>query len=154
VPLPVAGGPGATVVAAAAVEVEVAVAAGVVAVAVGVAVDVGVLVAGVVAVAVVVVAVAVVVVAVAVVCCATITVPTMAVPWTVQWYGNVPAVLNVNSKVSPLVMFPESQTAVSDVVVCAMPGSMWVQVTESPTLMLTVPGTNARPCMLTDASAA
>jgi hypothetical protein len=46
--------------------------------------------------------------------------------WIVQWYGYTPALLNVNENVSPLASGPESQTAVSDVVVCVI----WPEFTQ------------------------
>jgi hypothetical protein len=172
VPLPVAGGPGATVVAGAtAVVVVVAVAVGVVAVAVGVvAVAVGVVVVAV-AVAVVVVAVAVVVVAVAVVVVAvavvvvglavvgvasvTMTVPLItAAVCTSQKYGYVPGAVNVKANSWPVLRFGESQTSVVDRVEWRMPAVALVHVTVSPTLMFTVPGLNARPDTVTSSSAA
>ena len=49
----------------------------------------------------------------------------------VQWYGNVPASLNVNANVSPWAMSPESNIPVSEVTVCATT-SWFVQQTVVP----------------------
>jgi hypothetical protein len=45
-------------------------------------------------------------------------VPLITNPWTRQWYGKVPWLLNVNVYVSPGAMNPESHTCVSEVAVC------------------------------------
>ena len=54
-----------------------------------------------------------------------------------QWYGNVPAVVNVVVFVLPAAMFPLSQTPVSLVLVWAMP-SLFFHVTVEPTVTVIV----------------
>ena len=52
--------------------------------------------------------------------------------WAVQWYGYVPAVLNMYVNVSPLAKDPESKTPSSDVAVCVV-WPVFVQQTVVPT---------------------
>ena len=62
----------------------------------------------------------------------TVIVPVICTGWTVQWYGYVPAVLNVYVNVSPFARKPESHTPVSEVVVCVI-WPVFVQQTVVPT---------------------
>ena len=66
-------------------------------------------------------------------------VPLITNPWITQWYGNEPALLNVNVYVSPGAMNPESKTCVSEVAVCVT-CPLFVQHTVVPTGTLTLAG--------------
>jgi hypothetical protein len=57
---------------------------------------------------------------------------------------NVPGVLKVSEKLAPGFTVPESQTPVSDVVVCGMLVVVLVQVTIVPTVIVIGSGTNRR----------
>ena len=66
--------------------------------------------------------------------------------WMLQWYGKLPAAVNVCEKLVPVDMLPESNTpGVSELAVCGTPASLFVQVTVSPTFTVTVPGAKAKP---------
>jgi hypothetical protein len=75
---------------------------------------------------------------------ATTTVPVM-LGWMLQWYVKVPAAVNVLANVAPVFILPESKTpGVSELTVCGMPASLFVQVTVSPTDTDTEAGLNAK----------
>jgi hypothetical protein len=69
----------------------------------------------------------------------TVIVPVICTGWIVQWYGNVPALLNVNQYMSPCSMKPESKTPVSEVAVCVI-CPLFVQQTVVPTGTVTLAG--------------
>jgi hypothetical protein len=66
-------------------------------------------------------------------------VPLIWKPWMVQWYGNVPALLNANVNMSPGDRNPESKTPVSEVAVCVVCPS-FVQQTVVPAGIVTLAG--------------
>lgn len=71
--------------------------------------------------------------------------------WMVQMYWYVPAVLKVKEYVPPGAMLPESNDAGPDWLVAVWSTlSLFVHVTVVPLLMLSVPGLNAKFCMVTE----
>jgi hypothetical protein len=62
---------------------------------------------------------------------------------------NVPAWLNVWGNVAPPLRGPELKLPLSAVTVCCVPMSRWVQVTLSPTLIVTLWGWKLKFWMLT-----
>ncbi|HET8569973.1 MAG TPA: 16S rRNA (guanine(527)-N(7))-methyltransferase RsmG [Candidatus Limnocylindria bacterium] len=89
---------------------------------------------------------------VGVVAARTTTVPRI-VGWTAQWYGKVPAAPNTTCLLCPIARFPVLNAFVSLVAVCVA-ASVFVHVTVSPTLTVTVCGRNCAFEIVTEAGAA
>ena len=66
-------------------------------------------------------------------------VPVICTGWIVQWYGNAPALSNLNEYDSPGARKPESKTPVSDVAVWVV-WPLFVQHTVPPTGMVMFAG--------------
>ena len=77
----------------------------------------------------------------------TVIVPFMNV-WKVQWYAYVPAAVNASVLPPWGAIAPVSNAPVSDVAVCSS-GSLFSQLTLSPTLIVTFAGTNVKFWMVT-----
>jgi hypothetical protein len=56
-----------------------------------------------------------------------------------QWYGKLPALLNVYENVSPCIRVPDKKTPVSELTVCGM-SPLFVQQTVVPTGTVTASG--------------
>ena len=84
--------------------------------------------------------------------CGVLTACTTTVPfmneWMLQWYANVPALVNVNEREAPAVITPVSHVPVSEVDVW-LNASRFVHVTVSPTLIVVAAGANAEFWMFT-----
>ena len=78
---------------------------------------------------------------------ATVIVPVMKV-WIAQWYWYVPATVKANVFEDPGLRTPVSNVPVFDVAVCASP-PLFVHVTLSPALIVSVRGTKLKSTMLT-----
>jgi hypothetical protein len=63
--------------------------------------------------------------------------------WGSQWYGKLPAALNVYENVSPWISVPERKTPVSELTVCGM-SPLFVQQTVVPTATVSMSGSNAK----------